>query len=335
MARRNEARRIEEDRPDTGKEAGRGREAESPRDIPKRGWKDILLRVKNEVSDDNMSIVAAGVAFYVLLGLIPSLAAMIGIYGWVTDPATLERQINQLSDVMPQDAHSILSSQLSRLTQDTGASGAVAIGGILLALWSGSKSMKAMIGALNIAYDEDEKRGFFKVNLLAVGLTLAGIVGGIVIIGLLAVLPGLLDNFGLGQAGQTAVNILRWPVLIALAAVSIAVLYRFAPSRDEPRWRWVSWGSVIATGLWLLGSIAFSVYVSNFGSYNETYGSLGAVVILLMWFYISAFSVLLGAEINSEMEHQTRKDTTEGHPQPMGTRGAHMADTVGRIHRKK
>jgi membrane protein len=182
---------------------------------------------------------------------------------------------------------------------------------------------------LNIIYDEDEERGFIKLNLLALGLTLGLMIMMMMALGLIIVVPALLGNLGLGSTIKALVDFLRWPILFVGAMVVLAVLYRYAPSRDEPRWRWVSWGAAVATVIWIIGSIAFSVYVSKFGSYNETYGSIGAVIILLMWFWLSAFIVLLGAELNAEMEHQTTRDTTKGAPEPRGERGAHVADTVG------
>jgi membrane protein len=189
--------------------------------------------------------------------------------------------------------------------------------------------MKALFTALNIAYDEEEKRGFFSFNALAIVLTLGALVFGIVAIALIAVLPALLGHLGLQAIASVAVSLVRWPLLAVAVMVALAVLYRYGPSRNQPQWTWVSWGAVVATVLWLVTSILFSVYVSNFGSYNETYGSLGAGVVFLMWLYLSAFIVLIGAELNSEMEHQTTRDTTRGAEQPMGQRGAQKADTVG------
>ena len=310
---------------------GRGRRAERPRDIPTPGWRDIALRTKDEISDDHVSITAAGVAFYALLAIFPAIAALISIWGLVADPAQIEQQIGSVAGMLPQEAASILRDQVHKVASNAG--GALSFGlifGLLLTLYSAAAGMKALIEGLNVAYDEQEKRGFIRYNLVALGLTLGAIVALIVALGLIAVLPALLGSLGLGSTAATLIAWLRWPLLFVFAMVALAVLYRYAPSRDEPRWRWVSWGSVIATLLWVLGSIAFSLYVRNFASYDATYGSLGAVVILLMWLWLSAFIVLLGAELNSEMEHQTAEDTTAGPPRPLGERGARMADTVGR-----
>jgi membrane protein len=307
----------------------RGRRAERPREIPKAGWRDILLRTKNELSDDHVSMIAAGVAFYGLLAIFPMIAALISTWALIFDPQQIAQQIEQISGYLP-EAGSIVKNQATKIASGTGTGVSIAaIGGILFALYSASKGMKALIEGLNIIYDEEEERGFIKLNLVALGLTLGMIVILIVSLALIMAAPTLLGSLGLGSTVQTLVTWLRWPVLFAIVVVSLGVLYRFGPSRDEPQWQWVSWGAVIATVIWLIGSILFSIYVRNFGSYNETYGSLGAVVILLIWFWLSAFIVLMGAELNAEMEHQTARDTTRGPARPMGERGAQVADTVG------
>ncbi len=316
--------------PGVEREAERGREAGRPGEIPKPGWRDIALRTWREQSRDNLSLVAAGVAFYVLLAMVPAMAAMLSIYGLVADPRQLQQNIGQMGGVLPQDAMSIIQRQLSEVA--SGAGGALSVAAavsILLALWSASKGMKGLIQALNIAYEEEERRGFLKLNAVSLGLTLAGLIFFIVALTAVVAIPAILGNLGLPDSVKWAVSLARWPLLAVAGIVALAALYRYAPSRDAPRWRWVSPGSVAATLLWIAASLLFSVYVSNFGSYNETYGSLGAVVILLMWLFITSYVVLLGAELNSEMEHQTRKDTTKGEPRPMGSRGARMADELG------
>jgi membrane protein len=308
---------------------GRGRRAERPHQIPKAGWRDILLRTKNEISDDHVSMIAAGVAFYGLLAILPSIAAIISIWALIADPQQLGQQLEQLSSYLPQ-AGSIISDQAHKIASGAGTGVSIAaIGGILFALYSASKGMKALIEGLNISYDEYEKRGFVRLNLMALGLTLGMILVLIVSLALITAAPSLLGGLGLGSTAQVLVTYLRWPILFVVAMVSLGIIYRFAPSRNEPQWRWVSWGAVTATVLWIIASIAFSIYVGHFGSYNQTYGSLGAVVILLTWFWVSAFIVLMGAELNAEMEHQTKRDTTEGRPRPIGERGAYAADTVG------
>ena len=291
-----------------------------------------MLRTWRELGDDHVSMIAAGVGFYGLLAIFPAIAALISLWGLAFDPQQIEQQIESVSGFLPQDAAAIIKEQARAVA--SGAGGGVslaAIGGILFALYSASKGMKALIEGLNIIYDEEEKRGFIKLNLLALGLTLAVIVAMIVALGLIVVVPIVLKFVGLGSVVADLVSLLRWPILFAGALFVLAALYRHAPSRARPRWRWVSWGAAIATLIWVIGSIAFSIYVSNFGSYNETYGSIGAVIILLMWFWLSAFVVLLGAELNSEMEHQTERDSTTDRPQPRGRRGAYVADHVGEV----
>jgi membrane protein len=190
--------------------------------------------------------------------------------------------------------------------------------------------MKALITALNIVYDEAESRGFIKLNGLALLLTFGGILFMLLSLALITALPFIFSTLGLPDSIQTALSISKWPVLAILIMVAVSVLYRYAPDRDRARFRWISWGAVVATLLWIAASLLFSFYVSNFGSYNKTYGSMGTIIILLMWFFLTAYAVLIGSELNAEMEHQTKKDTTRGKPEPMDQRGAHAADTVGR-----
>jgi membrane protein len=311
-------------------QTNRGREARSPSEIPSPGWKDIFMRVKDEISNDNLSIIAAGVAFYGFLAIFPALAAFVSTYGLLVSPSELQSDLKAIESILPPQTADLIHSQLERIVSSQSSQlGWGLLGSLVLALWSASKGMKAMIEAMNITYDEEEKRGTIKLNLIAILLTLGAIVAVIVFLGLIAVLPALIGSLGLGETVRALLNYIRWPLLAAAAIFAMAVLYRYGPSRDHPQWKWVSWGAVIATVLWLLGSFLFSVYVSNFGGYDKTYGSLGVVVILMMWFFLSAYSILLGSEINAEMEHQTAKDTTTGEDRPRGKRGAYVADTVG------
>lgn len=311
----------------------RGRDADKPSDIPKQGWKDVLIRVKNQLGEDHVSIVAAGVTFYGFLAIFPAVAAMVSIYGLMVDPSTVERQFSQLTAVLPPQAHDLLSEQLKSLaSQSNSKLGIGVVVSILAATWSAKKGMNALVEGMNIAYNEEERRGFVKKTLLTFVMTLGAVVVTILSMVLVIALPAALQALNLPDALAWTLRIVRWLILGAILLGSLAAVYRYAPSRDHAKWRWVSWGSGIAVALWLFASWAFSYYVSNFGSYNETYGSLAAVVILLMWLYISAYIILLGAEINSEMEHQTAKDSTEGPERPLGERGAHHADTVGESH---
>lgn len=309
----------------------RGREARTPREIPARGWKDILWRVKDEIKEDKLSIIAAGVAFYGLLAIFPGLVALVGLYGLAFDPQQVEQQVSALSGVMPQEAQKILMGQLHDLVTTSSATLSIgAIGGLVLALWSASAGVRTMMEALNVTYDEEETRGFIRFYGTALLLTLGAVAGIVVAIAIVIALPIVINFLGLGGLLGHLIAYARWPILAILALAALAVLYRYGPSRDEPRWQWVSWGAVIATVIWLIGSALFSLYVTSFGNYNQTYGSAGAVVIMLMWFLLSAYAVLIGAEFNAEMERQTKKDTTTGPEKPMGSRRAYAADTLGK-----
>lgn len=301
-----------------------------PEEIPARGWKDILWRLKEQISKDRLSIIAAGVAFYGLMAVFPALIALVGLYGLAFDPQQVQQQVAALSGMLPPQAAEILLGQLQDLTTTSGtALGLGAIAGLVLALWSASAGMRTLMEALNVAYDEEEKRGFFRFYGTALLLTLGAILGVIVAIGMVIALPVVLKFVGLASLLQGVISFARWPILVGMMLIGLAIVYRYGPSRQEPRWRWVSWGAVAATALWIAGSALFSLYVTRFGSYNETYGSVGAVVILLMWFLLSSYAVLIGAELNAEMERQTRKDTTAGPEKPLGARRAYAADTVG------
>jgi membrane protein len=232
--------------------------------------------------------------------------------------------------MLPPEATDVLLRQLHDLTTtSSGALGFGAVAGIVLALWSASAGMRTLMEALNVAYDEEEKRGTIRFYGTALLLTLGAIFGAVVALSLIVGLPVVLNFLGLGEALKWLISIGSIAILLVTILVGLAVTYRFGPSRKQPRWRWVSWGAVAATLLWIVGSALFSFYVTRFGNYNETYGSVGAIVILLMWFLLSSYAVLIGAELNAEMERQTRKDTTAGDEKPMGGRGAYAADTVG------
>jgi membrane protein len=311
-------------------EGRRGREADHPGEIPARGWKDILWRAWAQISAQSLFLIAGGVTYAVLLALFPGLAALVSLYGLAFDASQIEKQVAALSTILPEQSQEILRQELHSLVESSsGALGFTAIVGLLLALWSASRGMSGLITAINIAYEEKERRGFFKFNLIALGLTLGLMVGGVLAIALIAVLPAAVQFLAIGSMTKWLLLLVQWPMLIVVVMLGLAVLYRFGPDRAKPQWRWVSPGAITATVLWIVASIGFTVYVANFNNYNKTYGSLGGVVILLTWLYLSAFMVLLGAVINAQSERQTRHDSTEGAPREMGQRGAHAADTLG------
>ena len=306
-----------------------GASAESPDDIPPRGWWQVTRRAWREASDDQVPLLAAGVAFYSFLALFPTMIAAVLIYGLVRDPAEVEAQAQELTRALPADAASLLTDQLRALaTTSSGSLGLGLVVSLVLALWGASGGVGNLITAINLAYDEEETRGFVKRKALALGLTLGAIVFAVVAIGLVAVAPAVLDSvIGSGPL-RWLLEAGRWIGLLAAMSLALAVLYKIAPDRDDPQFRWVSVGAVVATVVWLVASLGFSLYVDNFGSYNETYGALAGVVVLLLWLWLTMYVVLLGAEINAESEQQTVRDTTTGPPEPLGQRGAVKADTL-------
>ena len=306
-----------------------GIHAEKPSQIPWAGWKQIVKRAWAEHKADNMPIIGGGVAFFGFLSIFPGLIALLSLYGLVASPETVARQVEDISAQLPSAATEIIEDQLTAIVENSGR--ALTIGlvvSILAALWSASGGMGNLVTAVNLAYDEVETRNFVKLKALSLLLTLGAIVFVLVTFGLLAVVPAILDALPLGVVGTILGQVLRWVLLLAVFAGSLAVLYRIAPDRDAPRLRWVSLGSVFVTVVWALVSVAFSLYVDNFGSYDKTYGAIAGVIVLMLWLYLTCYLVLLGAEINSEAEHQTAHDTTTGEPQPMGTRDAKMADEL-------
>jgi membrane protein len=313
-----------------------GRDAERPGEIPPRGWFAVLKRVKAEVKEDNVTLLAAGVAFYAMLAIFPAIIAVVTVYGMVADPAQVESQVNEFAKGLPAGADQLITEQLNNVVN--AGQQALSIGlaiSLLAVLWSASGGVQGLVKSLNLVYDERETRGFVKLRGLSLLLTLGAIVVVVVALVLIAVFPGVIDDLGLGQAGELAASIARWVVLALVVLTALAVVYRYAPDRANPRWRWVSWGAVVALVVWLLGSVGFSWYVDNFGKYNQTYGALAAVIVLLLWLFLSSFAVLLGAELDAEIERQTARDTTTGPDRPLGERDAEVADTVAESPRRR
>ena len=312
------------------KQPGRGRDAPSPWQIPWRGWKDILWRSYQEIGEDRLLAVAAGVVFYGLLALFPAVTAIVSMYGLFADASTINQHLSMLGGVLPGGGVAIVEEQINRIVSKGDAKlGFGFLFGLGLALWSANAGMKAILDALNVVYDETEKRGFITLNLVSLTLTLGAIISLLAAIAAVVVIPLVLTWVGLGSLTEMLIRILRWPALLLLVLFGLAILYRFGPSREQPQWKWITPGGLLAAVLWLAGSGLLSWYLGNFANYDETYGSLGAAIGLMMWMWMSVIVILLGAELNAEMEHQTARDTTVADGKPLGARGAAMADTVG------
>lgn len=311
-------------------ERGRGRLARAPLQIPWAGWKDILVRTYREIQEDRLLALAAGVVFYSLVALFPAIAAAVSSYALFANAATIGKHLTIAADIVPAGTLDILGEEINRIAAKS--DGRLTFGfllGLGIALWSANAGMKAIFDALNIIYDEDEKRGLVWLNLVSLFFTICAIACAGLAVALVVVFPLLLAAFGVTSFDHPIVGNLRWPVLFVLIILWLSVLYRYGPSRRRPKWRWISVGSVFAAVAWLAVSSLFSWYLGNFANYNATYGALGAVVGLMMWMWLSTIVVLVGAELNSEIEHQTAHDSTVGPERPLGTRGAVMADTVG------
>jgi membrane protein len=311
-------------------EPGRGRRALAPWQIPRAGWKDILWRTYAGVGEDRLLAIAAGVVFYSLLALFPAITAGVSIYALFANAGTIAGHISDLALLLPGGALDIVSEQVHRIVE-RGAE-ELTLGfvvGLGVAIWSANAGMKAIFDALNVIYDEDEHRGFIKLNLISLLFTTVSIAFVLVMVASAVVAPIAFKYVGLASNAGVIVAYGRWPALFVIGVLALAVLFRFGPSRQFAQWRWLSVGSIFAAAAWIVMSIAFSWYVANFGTYNATYGSLGAAIGMMMWMWLSIIVVLVGAELNSEIEHQTARDSTTGAPLPLGLRGATMADTVG------
>ncbi len=312
------------------KEPGRGRRATAPWEIPWIGWKDILWRIYASVNDNRLLAVAAGVVFYSLLAIFPAVAAFVSLYGLIADASTIDAHLSLTSGILPAGAVDILHEQITKLAAKSDAK--LSLGfmtGLGVALWSANAGMKAIIDALNVVYDEKEKRSFVKLNLVSLLFTFIALVALILALAAIIIAPIVFSAIGLSSILSDAIAALRWPLLLIVAAIALAAIYRHGPSRREARWEWLSVGSAAAAIGRLIRSALFSWYIANFGAYNATYGSLGAAVGMMMWMWISAIVILLGGELNAEIEHQTARDSTVGPEKPLGRRGAVMADTVG------
>jgi membrane protein len=309
---------------------GHGRLASSPFQIPWAGWKDILWRASVRSGEDRLLAIAAGVVFFGLLAVFPAITALVSCYGLFANPSTIGANLQTLALMLPDGSFQIVQDQIARvMAKDHTALSATFLFGLVFAVWSANAGIKAVIDALDVVYGEREKRGFIRLNLLSLVFTIGGIAALMLMVSAVVAFPLALDHLGLAPESQFIVSATRWPLLLATLLAALSVLYRFGPSRRGARWEWLNVGTLIAACLWIAGSSLLSWYLSNFGNYGATYGSLGAAIGLMMWMWMSAIIVLCGAELNSEIEHQTATDTTVGHPKPLGARGAAVADTLG------
>jgi membrane protein len=285
-----------------------------------------------EAKRDQVPLLAAGVAFYALLALIPALAAAVSIYGLVGDPSEVSRQVRDIAGALPSSAQDLLEEQLRRVTEAGRAGLSLSlVVAVALALWSASSGVQHLVQAIGAAYDEEEGRGAVRLRLMSLVMTAGAVVFAVLSVGLITGLPSLLDGIGLSDGASTVLELLRWPLLALVFMVALAALYRWAPDRDEPKWRWTTPGAIAATVGWIIGSIAFALYADHLGSFNRTYGALAGVIVLMLWLLLTSTVVLFGAEINAESERQTAVDSTVDRPRPLGRRGAHAADTLGPV----
>ena len=314
-------------RPNAHSDAGvPGEDAEKPTEIPAKGWLQIVKRGWAEAKIDQVPLLGAGVAFFAFLALFPAVIALVTLYGLFADPAMIADQVNSLT-ALPAEVRQLVVDQINN--QNRAALGWTALLAIALSLFSASGGVNNLMTAVNVAYDEEDKRSPVKKRLIALALTLGAIVFIVIMLGLVAVVPAVLQSvFGDTPVLRFLLSAARWLLLVVLVTAALAVLYRVAPDRDAPKMRWVSVGAALATLLWLLASVGFSVYVSTFGNYAKTYGVFAGIIVLLFWLWITSYAVLLGAEINAEAEQQTVADTTTGPAEPLGDRNAVKADST-------
>jgi membrane protein len=328
--RNNEANSPETSPAGAAMQPGHGRRSRSPFAIPWAGWKDIFWRTYQRIDDDRLLATAGGVVFFGLLAIFPAVTALVSSYGLFADPTTISSNLQTLAMMLPAGTFQIVEDQVARVVSNGNtALGAAFLFGLGLAIWSANAGVKSIFDALNVAYEEREKRSFIKLNLISLAFTVGGIVALLVMVGTVVAFPLALDHLGIAPESKLIVALARWPLLLVILLGALAILYRFAPSRDAPRWQWLSVGAVTAALLWIAGSSLLSWYLSAFANYNATYGSLGAAIGLMTWMWMSAIVIMFGAELNSEIERQTLRDTTTGRPKPLGSREAVSADTVG------
>ncbi|MDQ0316369.1 YihY/virulence factor BrkB family protein [Amorphus orientalis] len=311
---------------------GRGRQARDPRAMPWRAWRDVAWRVYKRIILDRVGLIAAGVTFYAILGLFPAIVALVSVYGLLTDTSALQEQLQWLSGYVPEDALTLLSNELRRIAQARPDSlGIAALISTAVALWSVNTAVLALFNALNVAYGETEKRSLPRLYGTGFAVTLGIILFAVITVNSIVVLPVVLVAVGLDGRVDFFMRIAMAPIFFCLMVAAASVFYRIGPSRRDARWRWITLGSVVFAAVWITAALSLSFYLSRFADYSATYGSLGAAIGLMLWIYAAVYIFLIGAELNSELEHQTAEDTTVGRDRPLGQRGAHVADTLGRL----
>ncbi|WP_307147697.1 YihY/virulence factor BrkB family protein [Rhizobium tibeticum] len=311
-------------------EPGRGRNAAVPEAIPIKGLRDVFFRVVKEVSDDRVTLIAGGVTFYLLLALFPALAALVSLYGLMADPVTMSDHLRELAGLLPPGAFDLIADQIKNLVETRNSTLSVTfIVGLSIALWSTHSGTLAVFDAMNVAYEEKEKRSLVKLNAIALCFTLCAMLCAAIMIGLVAVMPAVLSYLWLDQFKEHMALLLRWPVLLLIVGAIVTAVYRFGPSREPAKFRWMTWGAVLVTLSWFAMSVGFSFYMNHFADYSATYGTLGTLIAFLIWTWLSIVILIVGGELNAELEHQTAKDTTTGPELPMGSRGAYVADSLG------
>ncbi|QEE47899.1 YihY/virulence factor BrkB family protein [Rhizobium sp. WL3] len=308
----------------------RGRDARSPGDIPVRGLWDVSLRLLSRLTSDRVTLAAAGVSFYVMLSLFPGLAALVSLYGLIADPTTIAGRLDFLSELLPADGVAMILGQLQALADENNSTLSTGfLVGLGVSLFSARNGMLALFEAMNIAYEEQEKRGFVHTTLLAVAFTLGAMAVLAVVVTALAILPLIMSVIFISARAEMIVGLIRWPILIGVIWLGSAMIYRYGPSRENAQLRWLTWGTLLSSLIWMIMSLGFSFYLENFADYNATYGALGTFIAFMFWTWLSVVILIVGAMLNAELEHQTAVDTTTGPAEPMGRRGAHMADTIG------
>ncbi len=305
----------------------------SPVTLSASEWWKVIKQIWHRLNQDQLQLLAAGVAFYFLLALFPMLSALVSLYGLIFGHADVVQHVGLLSGIAPEQFIRLLEQRLEDIASKTESSLSLgALAALGLAIWSGSKGIQALVKACNRAYQEQNKRAWWRTLFLRIIFTAGALTLILLIMSIVAALPFILDVFGQSHTGKWLIPVLLWPLCAFGFYTALLLLFRFSPDRQPAKWRWLTPGAIFSTLIWMLASASFSYYVANFANYEQNFGPVSGVIVLLMWFYISAFVILLGAELNSALEHHILADTTTGEPQPRGQRGAVVADTLPDYH---